>query len=204
MTAVSFLRPQPPRGRRSSRQEPVDELAALLLRTGQGDDEAFATLYDAFAGAVHGVVLKVLRNPSLAEEVTQEVLVDVWRQAPRYDPHRGSARGWVLTMAHRRAVDKVRSAQASSEREQRVAARDAGTAFDEVAETVELTLEAERVRGALGTLTPLQREALELAYFGGHTHREVAEILDVPLGTVKTRLRDGLTRLRDEMGVEVA
>ena len=108
---------------------------------------------------------------------------------------------WVLTIAHRRAVDRVRSVQAASERDAKAALLDQVPAFDEVTETVEAALEREQVRQALASLTDLQREAVRLAYYGGYTHREVAELLDVPLGTVKTRLRDGLIRLRDALGV---
>jgi RNA polymerase sigma-70 factor (ECF subfamily) len=147
------------------------------------------------------MVLRVLRDPSQSEEVTQEVLVEVWRQASRFSADRGSVRGWVLTVAHRRAVDRVRSAQASTAREERVGRAAAVREFDEVVEEVEHRMETEQVRRALGVLTDLQREAVQLAYYGGYTHREVSELLDVPLGTIKTRLRDGLIRLRDEMGV---
>ena len=149
-----------------------------------------------------GVIRRVLRDPAQSEEVAQEVLVEVWRTATRFDPDKGGASTWVLTMAHRRAIDRVRSAQAAHDREERVAHRDHVPAFDEVAEQVEIRLEQEQVRRCLGNLTELQRESVTLAYYGGYTYREVGELLDVPLGTVKTRLRDGLIRLRDCMGVE--
>ncbi len=199
MGEVSFLRPE----RRRSRTEAgsADVLGDLLRRVARGDEQAFESLYDAVVGPVYGVVLRVLRDPAQSEEVVQEVLVEVWRQAPRYDPSRGTARGWVLTVAHRRAVDRVRSAQASTDREDKVASRDTARPFDVVSEEVEHRLETEQVRRALDVLTDLQRESVELAYFGGYTHRQVSDILGVPLGTVKTRLRDGLIRLRDEMGV---
>jgi RNA polymerase sigma-70 factor, ECF subfamily len=125
----------------------------------------------------------------------------VWRTATRFDASRGSAQTWVLTMAHRRAVDRVRSEQASRNRNDRVGHRDQSRAFDEVAEQVETSLEQDQVREALEALTELQREAVELAYYKGYTYREVAEVLDAPLGTIKTRMRDGLIRLRDAMGV---
>ena len=178
-----------------------DELAALITRTARGDTDAFATLYDALAGAVYGLVLRVLRDSAQSEEVTQEVLVDVWRHAARYEPARGSVQAWVLTMAHRRAVDRVRSAQASSNREQRVGRSATERPYDEVSEAVQHRMEVEQVRRALSLLTDLQREAVTLAYYGGYTQGQVAQLLGVPLGTVKTRLRDGLIRLRDEMGV---
>jgi RNA polymerase sigma-70 factor (ECF subfamily) len=200
VSEVSFLRPER-RGARGGSQSPPDRLTDLVQRTARGDSDAFAALYDDLAGPVYGMVLRVLRDPAQSEEVTQEVLVEVWRQASRYAPERGSVRAWVLTMAHRRAVDRVRSAQASTDREERVGHADADRPYDEVVEAVEHRLDVEQVRRALTVLTDLQREAVTLAYYGGYTHREVAELLGVPLGTVKTRLRDGMIRLRDEMGV---
>lgn len=173
----------------------------LLLDVARGDQTAYERLYDRVAGQVYGVVRRVVRDPSQSEEVTQEVLVEVWRTAARFDPDRGSAGTWILTMAHRRAIDRVRSEQASRDRNHRVGAAEQRREFDEVAERVEVTFEHEQVRGALGTLTELQREAVELAYYKGHTYREVAELLGTPLGTVKTRMRDGLIRLRDALGV---
>jgi RNA polymerase sigma-70 factor (ECF subfamily) len=154
------------------------------------------------ADVVFGVVRRVLRDPAQSEEVAQEVLVEVWRTATRFDPGKGSASTWILTMAHRRAIDRVRSAQAAHDREERVALRDHVPAFDEVAERVEQRLEQEQVRRCLSNLTELQRESVTLAYYGGYTYREVGELLEVPLGTVKTRLRDGLIRLRDCLGVQ--
>lgn len=182
-----------------SRASAPDE--TLLARVAKGDQEAFEVLYDRVAGQVYGLVRRVLRDPAQAEEVSQEVLLEVWRQAPRFDAARGRARAWILTLAHRRAVDRVRSEQAARNRDERVAARDRGPAFDVVTEAVEARAERDMVRDALGQLTDLQREAVELAYYGGYTYREVAELLGAPLGTVKTRLRDGLIRLRDTMGV---
>lgn len=178
----------------------VDE-EALLVAVARGDQAAFTALYDRIAPLVHGVVRRVVRDPAQSEEVTQEVLVELWRTAVRFDPDRGNARAWVLTMAHRRAIDRVRSEQASRDRTERVAGREHARPFDDVAEQVETTLDHDRVRRALGTLTELQRQAVELAYYQGYTYREVAELLDTPLGTVKTRMRDGLIRLRDAMGV---
>jgi RNA polymerase sigma-70 factor (ECF subfamily) len=175
----------------------------LLRRVARGDEDAFAALYDAVAGRVLGLVRRVLRDPAQAEEVTQEVLVEVWRTAARFDPARGSASAWILTMAHRRAVDRVRSEQAHTDRGERAAAADARTPYDHVVEDVTARLEREQVRRCLGTLTDLQREAVTLAYYGGYTYREVAERLAVPLPTVKTRLRDGLIRLRDCLGVDL-
>ncbi|MEX1163859.1 MAG: ECF RNA polymerase sigma factor SigK [Nitriliruptor sp.] len=177
---------------------PDEDLMAAVAR---GDQAAFADLFDRFAGSVYGVVKRVVRDPSQSEEVAQEVLVEVWRTATRFDPDRGTVQTWILTMAHRRAIDRVRSEQASRDRTERIAIRDRSRAFDEVAEEVELRFEHQQVREALSALTDLQREAVELAYYGGHTYREVADLLDTPLGTVKTRMRDGLIRMRDAMGV---
>jgi RNA polymerase sigma-70 factor (ECF subfamily) len=190
--------------RRSRLQSATDApptLDDLLLLVARGDSPAFEAVYDHMANVVYGVIAGVLRDPAQSEEVAQEVLVEVWRTATRFDPDKGSASTWILTMAHRRAIDRVRSAQASHDREARVAHRDHLPAFDQVAEQVETRLEQEQVRRCLGGLTDLQRESVTLAYYGGYTYREVGELLDVPLGTVKTRLRDGLIRLRDCMGV---
>lgn len=177
------------------------DLQELLGQVARGDQEAFAHVYDMVCGPVLGLVRSVLRDPAQSEEVTQEVLLEVWRSAPRFQASRGSGMTWVLTLAHRRAVDRVRSAQASSDREHRAALLDRTPAFDEVTEQVESRLEREQVRRCVRTLTELQRQSVTLAYYQGLAYREVAELLSVPLGTVKTRLRDGLIRLRDCLGV---
>lgn len=175
--------------------------AELLSRVARGDQQAFAALYDTISSPVLGLVRTVLRDPAQSEEVAQEVLVEVWRSAARYRPERGSVMNWVLTMAHRRAVDRVRSVQASAERDHKAALLERTPAFDEVSEQVENRLEREQVRRCLRSLTELQRQSVTLAYYRGLTYREVGELLSVPLGTVKTRLRDGLIRLRDCLGV---
>lgn len=180
---------------------PPDALAELVRRAGRGDQTAFAECYDRLSATVYGVVLKVVRDPAQAEEVTQEVFVEIWRQATRFDSSRGSVRSWVVTMAHRRAVDRVRSEQKSRDRTTRDAAQ-AITEHDDVATTIETAFDRARVRRSLAQLSDLQREALELAYYGGHTYREVAALLDVAEGTVKSRIRDALIRLRDELGGE--
>jgi len=176
-------------------------LADLLGRSARGDTEAFARFYDATSARAYGLALRVVRDPAQAEEVTQEVFLDVWRQSGRYDAARGSAMGWLLTIVHRKAVDRVRSAEASSRRDATYHQQNQPVAHDATAEAAHASLEARRVRGALGALTEVQREAVELAYFGGYTHTEVATMLDLPVGTAKTRIRDGLIRLRDTMGV---
>ncbi|MFF0287350.1 sigma-70 family RNA polymerase sigma factor [Streptomyces sp. NPDC005262] len=177
------------------------DLQELLELVARGDQDAFARVYDAVCGPVLGLVRSVLRDPAQSEEVAQEVLVEVWRTAPRFQASRGSAMNWVLTLAHRRAVDRVRSVEATTAREHRAALLDRTPEFDEVAEQVESRLEREQVRRCLRTLTELQQQSVTLAYYRGLTYREVAELLAVPLGTIKTRLRDGLIRLRDCLGV---
>lgn len=168
----------------------------LLTRTGTGDRYAFSALYDRLMPTVLGVATRVLRDRSLAEEVAQEVMVEVWSKADRFEADRGSAAGWVATFAHRRAIDRVRSEQAARDRVDRAATRDHERAFDVVAEEVETKLEHWQVRQALIDLSDVQREAIELAYFSGYTYRDVAAVLGIPEGTAKSRLRDGLARLR--------
>ncbi|AWE54375.1 sigma-70 family RNA polymerase sigma factor [Streptomyces nigra] len=177
------------------------DLQQLVHEVALGDQEAFATVYDAVAGSVLGVARAVLRDQAQSEEVAQEVLVEVWRTAPRYRPERGTAINWILTLAHRRAVDRVRSVEAAAARDTKAALLAHQPAYDEVIEQVENRLEQEQVRRCLRTLTELQRQSVTLAYYRGLTYREVAEVLSLPIGTVKTRLRDGLIRLRDCLGV---
>ncbi|MGA5204275.1 sigma-70 family RNA polymerase sigma factor [Streptomyces variegatus] len=176
------------------------EADELLLRVAGGDQRAFEELYGVVSGPVFGLVRRVVRDPAQSEEVAQEVLLELWRSATKFDPARGSAMAWILTLAHRRAVDRVRSARAAGEREQREALRANQPAFDQVTEEVEAGLEREWVRRCLDRLTDLQRQSVTLAYYEGYTYREVAEQLSLPLGTVKTRMRDGLTRMRECLG----
>jgi RNA polymerase sigma-70 factor (ECF subfamily) len=167
----------------------------LLTQTARGDEEAFERLYDAAVAPVHGLVRRVVGDPAIAEEVTQEVMLDVWRSAARHDPGRGGAMGWIMTIAHRRAVDRARREQAAFGRPAYGA-----SAPDPADDRVEKRLEHERVRRCLRALTRLQRETLTLSYYGGHTYREVAALLGAPPNTVRTRMRDGLIRLRDCLG----
>ena len=200
MTGPHPVPPEDPEG--ASPPGVGDELVLLLRHCARGDHEAFTRLYEATSARLHGLVLRVLRDPAQAEEVTQEVYVEIWRQSARYDAAVGSPLAWMMTLAHRRAVDRVRSAEASSRRETRYEQQNRDTDHDQTAETATGNLEAQRVRAAVAGLTEAQRSALELAYFGGYTHTEVAQLLDLPLGTAKTRIRDGLIRLRDALGVE--
>jgi RNA polymerase sigma-70 factor (ECF subfamily) len=173
----------------------------LLARVALGDQAAFAELYDNMAPRVLGLVKRLLRDHAQSEEVTQEIFLEIWQNAARYDSSKGGASGWILTMTHRRAVDRVRASQASRDRDVKIGVRDYVSDYDNVSDTVQVRMESERVEKAMLRLTELQRQAVTLAYYGGLSHSEVAEKLSVPIGTVKTRLRDGLIRLRDELGV---
>ena len=195
------------RERPTARVSPVERGAPgpdeLLRQVARGDEQAFRALYDLLAPRVFGLARRVVRDPAQAEEVAQEALVEVWRTAARFDSAKGSATSWVLTITHRRAVDRVRAAQAGADRERRVAAASVDTPYDDVVEAVTSSLELQQVRRCLEGLTALQREAITLAYYDGFTYREVAEKLDAALPTIKSRMRDGLIRMRDCLGVEV-
>ncbi|MEO7260925.1 MAG: ECF RNA polymerase sigma factor SigK [Jatrophihabitantaceae bacterium] len=176
-------------------------LEELVSAAARGDEQAFAELYDQTSSRVYGMVVRVIRDPAQAAEVTQDIYLEVWRQSTRFDAGKGGVLPWLLMIAHRRAVDRVRSAQSAMVRDDKYALLHEERPYDSVSEQVQTSFEAQRVRKVLGDLTPAQREAVTLAYFGGYTHTEVAELLKVPLGTVKTRIRDGLIRMRDALGV---
>jgi RNA polymerase sigma-70 factor, ECF subfamily len=186
-------------------QEPesanADTPDALLSLVATGDQRAFAKLYDLMAARVLGLTRRVLRDNAQSEEVTQEIFLEIWQNAPKFDMSKGTATTWIMTMTHRRAVDRVRAAQSSRDRDTKIGIRDFAPDYDNVAETVEIRMEHKRVEEAMSRLTDLQRQAVTLAYFGGYSHSEVAEMLHIPVGTIKTRLRDGMIRLRDELGV---
>jgi RNA polymerase sigma-70 factor (ECF subfamily) len=179
-----------------------ERLGELVQQAARGHEDAFAELYDLTSTRIYGVVLRVLRSPDHAAEVTQEVYVEIWRQSARYAADKGSVIGWMTTMAHRRAVDRVRSVSSDVARDEKYALKSADREVDVVWDGVEQKLDVERVRKGLASLTAIQREALSLAYFGGYTQSQVAALLKLPLGTVKTRIRDGLIGLRDALGVE--
>ena len=171
-----------------------------MARCAVGDHGAFGQLYDLTMRRVYGTVLRVLRSPEHAEEVTQEVYVEVWNQAPRYAREKGSVLTWLTTVAHRRAVDRVRSVSSEVARDERYAFSGHDRESDEVWDSVAQKYDVERVRGAISTLTPIQQQAVQLAYYDGLTQSQISTALSLPLGTVKTRIRDGLRRLGAALG----
>lgn len=179
----------------------TEEHAALLRRVVEGDERAFAQLYDATSSTLYGLVLRLVRSPELAAEVVQEVYLMAWQQAERFDAARGTVLAWLCTMAHRRAVDRIRQSQRERDRDEQYEIRRIETPSDSTWSAVEQTLDSGQVRAELGALSPIQREAVCLVYYQGYSHREVAEHLDVPLGTAKARIRDGLKHLRSALGV---
>ena len=175
--------------------------AELLGRVALGDEDSFSRLYDETAPLLFGLIRRVVRDVAMSEEVLQEVYVEVWRQAMRFDARRGTARGWLCTIAHRRAVDTVRSSEAARRRDSEEGLLQMERQVVDVQEEGIMRVESQRVRTAKDSLTSPQAEAIRLAYFGGYSHREVAALLDIPVGTAKTRIRDGMIVLRDRLGV---
>lgn len=198
---MADLRAQPASDEPSGGTDLGVRLASLLRQSSGGDESAFAQLYDIVVRRLYGLVLRVVCDPAQSEEVTQEALLEIWDASARFDPDRGSALGWMMTIAHRRAVDRVRSAEAAKRRDHGYHEVNQEVDFDSTAEAAHASLDADRVHTALQNLTLAQRSALELAFFDGYTHTEVAAMLDLPLGTAKSRIRDGLIRLRDTLGV---
>lgn len=196
--------PQPDGRHLRAAADPEEQalLKALVARVARGDDQAFEQLYDLLSATVYGVCRRTLRDPAESEEVAQEVLLEIWRTASRYDPVRAGVRSWAVMIAHSRAVDRVRSSERRRAREEATALPEP-PAVDEVSEAAVSAFEVRRVRRAMSELSDVQRESVRLAFYGGHTHREVAALLGVPLGTVKTRIRDGLTRLRTQLAPEL-
>ena len=182
-----------PAGRR------LDGLQGQLEACGRGDAAAFEDLYGSVAPRIYGLVLRILMDPHQSGEVTQEIFLEVWRTSARFDPLRGSAQAWVMTLAHHRAVDRGRSAEAWRRLDTADAQGSRHIPSDKTAAAALAFLDAETVRQALATLCPAKLKTIELAYLDGHTYSEAAELLQIPLGTAKTRIRDGLTRLRHEL-----
>jgi RNA polymerase sigma-70 factor, ECF subfamily len=171
------------------------DIDVLVGRVALGDSSAFEALYDELSSAVYGVTRRVVRDPARAEDVTQDVFLEVWRKATRFDRDLGKAKTWVMTIAHRRAVDAVRRSESQKRMDRRAAPDE--VSHDEPADSLIKGEEHGAVRNCLDTLTELQLESVRLAYFNGYTYNEVATLLDKPLPTIKTRMRDGLIRLRD-------
>ena len=171
---------------------------ALIRGVAAGDHEAFAEFYDRWSGRLLALIVQILVDRAQSEEVLQEVFLEIWRTAPAFSPSRGSARAWAVTMARRRAIDRVRSSQAAKNREDRW--HDYLPDMDLTVQAVEDRIVGQEVRRALDAVGEPQRSTLVMAYFTGLTHTEIARRTGVPLGTVKTRIRNGIARLRKEMG----
>ncbi|MGY4540196.1 RNA polymerase sigma-70 factor (ECF subfamily) [Arthrobacter sp. UYNi723] len=176
-------------------------LAGLLARIAGGDQAAFAEFYQLTSRRVFGMARRVLIDPELSEDTTQEVFLQVWQNAAKFNPEAGSPLSWLMTISHRRAVDKVRSSQSATDREAKYGASSQDVDHDSVSAEVDSRLEAEAVVRCLETLTDTQQESVRLAYYGGLTYREVAEKLNAAVPTIKSRIRDGLIRLKTCLGV---
>lgn len=172
--------------------------AALVVAVGRWREDALAEAYRRHGGAVYALARRVARDDGIAEEVTQEVFVRLWTAPDRFDPERGSLRSWLLAQTHGRAIDRLRSDSARRLREERDAQMTAAAGYDVEREALDLTV-ADRVRDAMAGLPPGERRAIELAYFDGYTYREVATLLDTPEGTIKSRIRAALKRLRADL-----
>lgn len=174
--------------------------AEMLSRIARGDQEAFASLYDVWSGRLFALILQILIDRAQSEEVLQEVFLEIWQRCPQFDPHKGSGRAWMVTIARRRAIDRVRSSQRARERENTWTnyLPDSDTTIAQVEER----LAGAEVNAALDAIGEPHKTAVKLAYFTGMTHVEIAEYQGVPVGTAKTRIRDGIKKLRTVLGVE--
>lgn len=181
---------------------PDHRLSSLLAQASQGDEVAFAELYDAVAARLCGLVVRVVRDPDQSEEVSREAFLEIWRTASLFEEARGSAIDWMTTIAHRKAVDRVRSARAKGE-DQGHHAANVEVDFDAPAAVADASLEARRARTALRSLGIVERRALELTYLDGYTHSEVATMLGVPPGLAKSKIRTGLTKLAGALAAPV-
>jgi RNA polymerase sigma-70 factor (ECF subfamily) len=177
------------------------DLDALMRRVARRDADAFAALYDQTRSRVYGLVTRVLRDAGYSEETTQEIYLEVWRTAGAYDSAKGSALSWLLTMAHRRAVDRVRAEQAAGQRESKYGAASVERPGDLVADSAIASDERRRVAACLDSLTDVQRQCIELAYYSGLTYAEVSQRLSANLSTIKSRMRDALRGLRGCLGM---
>lgn len=179
---------------------PLGEMsdAGLVVAISRYNQDALAEAYRRHAGAVFGLARRLLAEAALAEEIVQEVFLRLWNDPDKFDPGRGSLRSYLLAQCHGRSVDLLRSESSRRRREEKDLRRTAESGYDLEREVWDLTV-ADHVREAIGKLPEGEREAIRLAYLGGHTYREVATILDQPEGTVKSRIRSGLKHLRTEL-----
>lgn len=194
---------QPTANLADRRGEFSGQLANLLTAIGGQDRDAFADFFDLTGARVYGLAVRIVRDPTLAEDITQEVFIQVWTSADRYNPAAGSPLGWLMTLAHRRSVDRIRSEQTTANRDRDYGYRQLGRDHDIVTEQVEQNFDEQAVSRCLDSLTDVQREVIGLAYYSARTYREVADHLGVALPTVKSRIRDGLIRLKNCLGVNV-
>jgi len=172
----------------------------LLERVASGDEHALAATYDRHAGPVYSLAMRILGDAGVAEDLVQELFLHVWRRPSEYVASRGSVRTWLLTIARNRAIDQIRSRAAGARRQQALEELEARRAAPSAGDAAEEGVLAGQARGHLAELPAGQGHVLELAYFGGFTQREIADMLELPIGTVKSRMRLGMDALRSRMG----